>query len=52
LDVAFNCIALSAVPTVTAGGVFQVMMGVALVTVIVLDPVAALYMVELDESGV
>jgi hypothetical protein len=31
--VAFNCVALSAIPTVTAAGVLQVMVGVALFTV-------------------
>jgi hypothetical protein len=40
LAVAFNCVALSAVPATTAAGVFHVMEGVALVTVIVLEPVA------------
>ena len=35
LAVAFNCVALSAVPTLTGAGVFQVMLGVALLTVIV-----------------
>jgi len=34
LAVAFNCEPLSAVPTLTAAGVFQVIVGVALLTVI------------------
>jgi hypothetical protein len=34
---AFNCVALSAVPTLTAAGVLQVIVGVALLTVIEFD---------------
>ena len=42
LAVASNCVALSAVPTVTAAGVLQVMVGVALFTVSVTDAEAVL----------
>ena len=42
LAVAFNCVELSAVPTVTAAGVLQVMVGVALLTVSVTEPEALL----------